>query len=144
MGSTCTQVRAASSGNGAGNGAGEQYDFDLFTLGAGSGGTRASRMAAQNHGEDLRRFDNIASCRFSSTRRLHYMCVTLGAGIGGGTRASRMAAQKYSVEQEDSPQSVLMAEIMLSSGQRPHPQLPAWRRRTIVKTKIIPTKCFDG
>lgn len=44
------QVRAASSGNGAGNGAPEQYDFDLFTIGAGSGGTRASRMAAQNHG----------------------------------------------------------------------------------------------
>jgi hypothetical protein len=44
------QVRAASSNNGAGNGAPEQYDFDLFTIGAGSGGTRASRMAAQNHG----------------------------------------------------------------------------------------------
>lgn len=44
------QVRAESSGNGAGNGASE-YDFDLFTLGAGSGGTRASRMSGQNHGE---------------------------------------------------------------------------------------------
>jgi glutathione reductase (NADPH) len=42
-------VRAESGGNGAGNGSGE-YDFDLFTLGAGSGGTRASRMSAQNHG----------------------------------------------------------------------------------------------
>ena len=47
---TCLQVRSASSSNGAGNGAPEQYDFDLFTIGAGSGGTRASRMAAQNHG----------------------------------------------------------------------------------------------
>ena len=27
-----------------------QYEFDLVTIGAGSGGTRASRFAAQHHG----------------------------------------------------------------------------------------------
>ena len=43
------QARAKSSTSGEEKGDGE-YDFDLFTLGAGSGGTRASRMSASNHG----------------------------------------------------------------------------------------------
>ena len=45
------QTRAAS-GNGAApsaNGDGE-YDYDLFTIGAGSGGVRASRFAASTYG----------------------------------------------------------------------------------------------
>lgn len=42
------QVRAES-GNGNGNGSGE-YDYDLFTIGAGSGGVRASRVAAATYG----------------------------------------------------------------------------------------------
>lgn len=41
----------ADAGNGAGSGAGggadsRRFDFDLFTIGAGSGGVRASRFAA--------------------------------------------------------------------------------------------------
>ena len=45
------QVRAAS-GNGAStNGASSaEYDYDLFTIGAGSGGTRASRLSASLYG----------------------------------------------------------------------------------------------
>lgn len=42
-------VSASAVALGESNGAGE-YDFDLFTIGAGSGGVRASRMAASNHG----------------------------------------------------------------------------------------------
>jgi hypothetical protein len=47
------KVRAATTnGTGADNGAsgGEQYDFDLFTIGAGSGGVRAARFAASTYG----------------------------------------------------------------------------------------------
>ncbi|KAL3531274.1 hypothetical protein ACH5RR_010596 [Cinchona calisaya] len=40
-----TTVRAEST-NGAGSNAARHYDFDLFTIGAGSGGVRASRFAA--------------------------------------------------------------------------------------------------
>lgn len=42
----------ASSGdsNGSAPSTEQKYDYDLFTLGAGSGGTRASRMSASNHG----------------------------------------------------------------------------------------------
>ena len=48
------QVRAdASNGNGAkaanADGA-HEYDYDLFTIGAGSGGTRASRVSASQYG----------------------------------------------------------------------------------------------
>lgn len=44
------QVRAAS-GNGASPAGGEgEYDYDLFTIGAGSGGVRASRFAATTFG----------------------------------------------------------------------------------------------
>ena len=32
------------------NASGESYDYDLFCIGAGSGGTRAARMAAANYG----------------------------------------------------------------------------------------------
>ena len=41
----------ASKSNGSSNGNQPSYDFDLFTIGAGSGGVRASRFAAQNYGE---------------------------------------------------------------------------------------------
>lgn len=34
----------------ASNGSSEQYDYDLFCIGAGSGGVRASRVAASNYG----------------------------------------------------------------------------------------------
>jgi len=47
------QTRAESSSSSGGGGADtaeKEFDFDLFTLGAGSGGTRASRMSAANHG----------------------------------------------------------------------------------------------
>eukprot|EP00884_Botryococcus_braunii_P001431 jgi/Botrbrau1/11289/Bobra.0038s0055.1 len=37
-------------GTGAENGAGGEYDFDLFTIGAGSGGVRAARFAASTYG----------------------------------------------------------------------------------------------
>lgn len=47
-GSSSENSSSGSSNNGK---SGEQdFDFDLFTLGAGSGGTRASRMSASNHG----------------------------------------------------------------------------------------------
>lgn len=44
------QVRASSSGNGASSNGSGQYDFDLFTIGAGSGGVRAARYAASTFG----------------------------------------------------------------------------------------------
>ncbi|CAL8466053.1 g5589 [Coccomyxa elongata] len=44
------QVRAESSGNGASANGSGQYDFDLFTIGAGSGGVRAARFAASTFG----------------------------------------------------------------------------------------------
>ena len=40
----------ANRSNGSSNGDHASYDFDLFTIGAGSGGVRASRFAAQNYG----------------------------------------------------------------------------------------------
>ncbi|KAJ9508896.1 hypothetical protein QJQ45_028222 [Haematococcus lacustris] len=40
-----TRAEAGSSSNGS-NGAGTSYDFDMFTIGAGSGGVRGSRFAA--------------------------------------------------------------------------------------------------
>ncbi|KAK9822833.1 hypothetical protein WJX81_008309 [Elliptochloris bilobata] len=47
---TCLQVRAVS-GNGASVSGGDgEYDYDLFTIGAGSGGVRASRFAASTYG----------------------------------------------------------------------------------------------
>lgn len=45
------QVRAESSGNGASANGSGQYDFDLFTIGAGSGGVRAARFAASTFGD---------------------------------------------------------------------------------------------
>lgn len=45
----CAGVRVFSAASEAGNGTGE-YDFDLFTIGAGSGGVRGSRFAA-SYGE---------------------------------------------------------------------------------------------
>jgi len=50
-----TQARAESS-NGASAPAADgsrEYDYDLFTIGAGSGGTRASRVSASLYGEPL-------------------------------------------------------------------------------------------
>ena len=48
------QVQAKSEENGASaNGAKQHFDYDLFTIGAGSGGVRASRFAAANYGEDV-------------------------------------------------------------------------------------------
>ncbi len=44
------QVRAQSSSNGAQHNGAHEYDFDLFTIGAGSGGVRAARWAASNYG----------------------------------------------------------------------------------------------
>ena len=44
------QVRAESSSNGAQHNGAREYDFDLFTIGAGSGGVRAARWAASNFG----------------------------------------------------------------------------------------------
>ncbi|KAK9902162.1 hypothetical protein WJX75_006422 [Coccomyxa subellipsoidea] len=44
------QVRAESSSNGASTNGSGQYDFDLFTIGAGSGGVRAARFAASTFG----------------------------------------------------------------------------------------------
>ena len=44
------QVRAESSSNGAQHNGSGEYDFDLFTIGAGSGGVRAARWAASNYG----------------------------------------------------------------------------------------------
>jgi len=44
----------ANRSNGSSNGDHASYDFDLFTIGAGSGGVRASRFAAQNYGRDHR------------------------------------------------------------------------------------------
>ena len=45
-----SQVRAESSSNGASTNGSGQYDFDLFTIGAGSGGVRAARFAASTFG----------------------------------------------------------------------------------------------
>ena len=48
------QVRAESSnGNGASPSGSQEYDYDLFTIGAGSGGTRASRLSASTYGLPL-------------------------------------------------------------------------------------------
>ncbi len=44
------QVRAESSSNGAQHNGTGAYDYDLFTIGAGSGGVRAARWAASNYG----------------------------------------------------------------------------------------------
>ena len=50
---------AGASQNGASNGAAsngavdKEYDYDLFTIGAGSGGVRGTRFAAQNYGTQL-------------------------------------------------------------------------------------------
>ena len=46
------QARAASENGASSNGAGAEpeYDYDLFTIGAGSGGTRASRLSASVYG----------------------------------------------------------------------------------------------
>lgn len=46
---TCSAAAAASSGNGASSDAGA-YDYDLFCIGAGSGGVRAARVAAGTYG----------------------------------------------------------------------------------------------
>jgi len=69
------QTRAAS-GNGAAhsaNGDGE-YDYDLFTIGAGSGGVRASRFAASTYGAPalccrlgVRRHNVQGKCRCKPT-----------------------------------------------------------------------------
>ena len=46
-------IQVTASSNGTSNGATDQkkYDYDLFTIGAGSGGVRGTRFAAQNYGE---------------------------------------------------------------------------------------------
>lgn len=46
-------MRAESSGNGAAANGSGKYDFDLFTIGAGSGGVRAARFAASTFGGQL-------------------------------------------------------------------------------------------
>ncbi|KAL0024238.1 hypothetical protein WJX77_010882 [Trebouxia sp. C0004] len=55
----------ANRSNGSSNGDRASYDFDLFTIGAGSGGVRASRFAAQNYGAKVAvcemPFDLVAS-----------------------------------------------------------------------------------
>ena len=43
-------LQAEAKSNGSSNGDHANYDFDLFTIGAGSGGVRGSRFAAQNYG----------------------------------------------------------------------------------------------
>ena len=50
---TCTAwlLQAEAKSNGSSNGDHANYDFDLFTIGAGSGGVRGSRFAAQNYGK---------------------------------------------------------------------------------------------
>lgn len=43
----CTRAESSSAGEkGVGESKGQKFDFDLFTIGAGSGGVRASRFAA--------------------------------------------------------------------------------------------------
>ena len=49
----CLQVRAASGNGATPAGSDREYDYDLFTIGAGSGGVRASRFAASTYGECL-------------------------------------------------------------------------------------------
>ena len=45
-------MQVTASSNGTSNGVADQkYDYDLFTIGAGSGGVRGTRFAAQNYGE---------------------------------------------------------------------------------------------
>ncbi len=48
--SIANHVCSANAGTMSVNASGESYDYDLFCIGAGSGGTRAARMAAANYG----------------------------------------------------------------------------------------------
>ena len=48
---TAWLLQAEAKSNGSSNGDHAKYDFDLFTIGAGSGGVRGSRFAAQNYGK---------------------------------------------------------------------------------------------
>lgn len=57
------QVRAESSSNGAQHNGAREYDFDLFTIGAGSGGVRAARWAASNYRALLDSHVDCASLR---------------------------------------------------------------------------------
>lgn len=45
------RVSADAAAAAGGNGADRQYDYDLFCIGAGSGGVRASRVASGTYGE---------------------------------------------------------------------------------------------
>ena len=50
------QAQAGTTNGSSASGDGK-YDFDLFTIGAGSGGVRASRFAASNYGNS-----SVPSC----------------------------------------------------------------------------------
>ena len=56
----CLQVRAASGNGATPAGSDREYDYDLFTIGAGSGGVRASRFAASTYGECLSKLHSLA------------------------------------------------------------------------------------
>ena len=60
----------ANRSNGSSNGDHASYDFDLFTIGAGSGGVRASRFAAQNYGRDHRH--SCSHTFLSQSNLVHY------------------------------------------------------------------------
>ena len=62
------QARAASENGASSNGASSEpeYDYDLFTIGAGSGGTRASRLSASVYGAMMRRRSHEPPCLFTS------------------------------------------------------------------------------
>ena len=51
---TACLLQAEAKSNGSSNSEHANYDFDLFTIGAGSGGVRGSRFAAQNFGKFFR------------------------------------------------------------------------------------------
>ena len=78
----CTQVTSAHENGATSNGAtsngavDKEYDYDLFTIGAGSGGVRGTRFAAQNYGTpaacsraaDLRARTWLTSCALPGAR----------------------------------------------------------------------------
>lgn len=67
--STGLSVRVtASAGNGSGT-----YDYDLFTIGGGSGGVRASRFASGNYGA------KVALCEMP----LDWIASDTAGGVGG-------------------------------------------------------------
>ncbi len=65
------QARAASENGASSNGASAEpeYDYDLFTIGAGSGGTRASRLSASVYGAAIGRRSHEPPCLSTSPGR---------------------------------------------------------------------------